>query len=322
MQILVTGATGFLGSHLVDRLQQQGHHIIALGRDRARMPRGARPLIADLRDRRSVIDACRDVDAVIHAGALSAPWGHHADFQAINVGGTAHVIDGCRAHGVGRLVFVSSPSVLSNGRDQCDLTDDAPYPRRPISIYSATKQRAEQLVRDAPDVPSVIVRPKAIFGPGDTTLLPRLIAAARRGRLPQIGDGQNRVDLTYVENVVHALALAIESPRAVGHAYTITNGEHPRLWDVIRLVLRRLSLPDRLRPVPLPTMLRVARLMELIAAVTRREPLLTRYSVLVLARTQTHDIGAARSDLGYTPIVSLDDGIARTIGALAGADRC
>src|SRR5690606_28669858 len=91
-------------------------------------------------------------------------------------------------------------------------------------------------------LPSVILRPKAIFGPGDTTLLPRLVEAARQGRLPQIGDGRNLVDLTYVENVVHALLLALESDAALGKTYTITNNEHVSLWEVIRTVLAELGL--------------------------------------------------------------------------------
>lgn len=322
MDVLVTGGSGFVGQHLVGALLERGHRVWMLGRDWSRsaatLAAGAIPISADLRDRAAIIAACAGKDAVFHVGALSAPWGRAADFQAINVGGTEHVLAGCERHGVGRLVAVSSPSVLFNGRDQRLLTDAAPYPARFISAYSLTKKLAEDRVRAAGErgLATVILRPKAIFGPGDTTLLPRLVAAARQGRLPQIGAGRNQVDLTYVGNVVHALILALAAPAAVGNTYTITNDEHPLLWAVIRGVLERLGIPSALRRVPLGPALAAAGLMELRAAVTGREPLLTRYSVAILARTQTYDIAAARRDLGYAPPIPLAEGIERTLRAM------
>jgi nucleoside-diphosphate-sugar epimerase len=165
-------------------------------------------------------------------------------------------------------------------------------------------------------LPATIVRPKAIFGPGDQTLLPRLLEVARRGRLPQIGDGTNCVDLTYVDNVVHALMLALDAP-ATGKIYTITNGEHPRLWDVVRHVLDRLGVNVPLRRLPYRLVYLMATFMELRARLFGGEPLLTRYTTAILARTQTYDITAARRDLGYEPIVTVADGIERSLQALA-----
>lgn len=319
MRVLVTGGTGFVGQHTVRALLQRGDQVAMLGRDWSRsaatLKAGALPIQADLRDAAAIRAACAGMDAVLHIGALSAPWGRAADFHAINVGGTANVIAGCEHHQVGRLIVVSSPSVLFDGRDQHLLSDAAPYPTRFTSIYSATKKLAEDRVRAAMGrgLNAVILRPKAIFGPGDTTLLPRLIAAARRGRLPQIGDGRNVVDLTYVDNVVHALLLTLHAPAAVGGTYTITNDEHVLLWDVIRTVLRRLDLSTDLPRMPLRVALLLARLMEIHASITHREPILTRYSVAILARTQTYDISAARRDLGYTPLVTVAEGIERTV---------
>jgi len=319
MQVLVTGGTGFVGRHLVRALIERGHQVWMLGRRfdgaHALIEAGGITVQADLRDRESIVAACARMDAVFHVGALSAPWGRSVDFRAINVGGTEHVIAGCARHDVGRLIAVSSPSVLFNGRDQHLLTDAAPYPRRFISTYSATKKLAEDRVNAAIQhgLPALIVRPKAIFGPGDTTLFPRLIQAARQGRLPQIGAGHNRVDLTYVGNVVQALLLALDAPRAVGNTYTITNDEHVLLWEVIKTVLRRLDIPADLRRLPVALALAIARLMEARARITGGEPLLTRYSVAVLARTQTYDITAARRDLGYVPGVSVAEGIERTL---------
>lgn len=321
MKVLVTGGTGFLGRHLGRALLERGDQPYLMGRDfgaaGALVRAGAVPVRADLRDREAVVAACAGVDAVVHAGALSAPWGPREEFHAVNVGGTEGVIEGCRAHGVARLVHVSSPSVTFDGRDVHRQTEDAPYPRRFASVYSLTKKVAEDRVRAAGDVASVILRPKAIFGPGDRALLPRLVTAARLGRLPQVGDGKNLVDLTYVENVVHAILLAIGSAAAVGRTYTITNDEHVPLWDAIRSVLTRLGVPTRLRPVPLPVVLAAAAVMEARAAVTGKEPTLTRYSAAILARTQTYDISAAKRDLGYAPETSIAGGIERTLAAWA-----
>jgi nucleoside-diphosphate-sugar epimerase len=303
MNLLVTGGTGFLGQHLAAALLRRGHQVRLLGRNFAGvgslLALGAAPVAVDLRDRGAVVAACAGADAVYHVGALSAPWGRR------------------RRHAVRRLIYVSSPSVLFDGHDHCYLTEDAPYPRRFASVYSLTKKLAEDRVNAAADLQTVILRPKAIFGPGDQALLPRMVAAARRRRLPQVGDGHNLVDLTYVENVVHALLLALDAEPAIGKTYTITNGEHIPLWDMIRTVLRRLGLPDRLRPLSLRLALAAAGLMEVRALVTGREPLLTRYSAAILGRTQTYDISAARRDLGYTPQISVAEGIERTLMELS-----
>lgn len=323
MNILVTGGTGFLGRHLARALMLRGNRVYLLGRNftqaRDLLSLGAQQVQADLRDQQATIAACVGMQAVFHVGALSAPWGRRADFFAINVDGTANVIAGCQRHGVKRLIYVSSPSVVFDGRDQQNLSESAPYPHRFASIYSLTKKLGEDLVNHAASagLPTVILRPKAIFGPGDTSLLPRLIAAARRGRLPQIGDGRNLVDLTYIDNVVHALLLALDAPAAVGRTYTITNGEHVPLWHVIRTVLQHQGLSTKLRRVPLNVVLLVAAIMEARAAITGREPLLTRYSAAILARTQTYTISAAQRDLDYAPQVSVAEGITRTLATLS-----
>ena len=242
------------------------------------------------------------------------PW---AEFYATNVQGTAAIVAGCQCYNVGRLIAVSSPAVIFAGRDQHNLTEAAPYPKRFTSQYARSKKLAEDVVRAARDLPWVILRPKAIFGPHDRSLLPRLIAAARRGRLPQIGNGRNLVDLTYVENVADAIVLALRADTAVGKTYMITNDEHVPLWDVIRTVLKRLAIPAQLRPVPLRAALALATLFELRARLTGGEPLLTRYATAILARTQTYDISLAKRDLGYTPRVSVAEGVERTLHALA-----
>lgn len=323
MKILVTGGTGFLGSHLATALLAQGHTVTLLGRDFAgvqpQLTAGARPLAVDLRNRPAVLAATVGQDLVYHVGALSTAWGRWSDFYQSNVEGTRAVVDGCLAAGVSRLIYVSSPSVIFDGRDHHLIDESQPSPRHFASAYAATKKLGEDLVNAAQrqGLPTVILRPKAIFGPGDRALLPRLIERARQRRLPQIGAGRNLVDLTYVENVVHALCLGGQADAAIGKTYFITNGEHCPLWPTIRTVLARLQLPTALRRIPVGLALLIARVLELNAQRTGREPPLTGYTVGILARTQTYDIGAAQRDLGYHPLISVAEGLARTLAALA-----
>ena len=316
MRVLVTGGTGFLGRHVARALLANGDTPTLLGRDfrdaQPLLQAGARALALDMRDAHALADACASAEAVCHAGALSTAWGTWDEFYEANVRATAAVVAGCQRSGA-RLVYISSPSVIFTGRDHRDLTEDAPYPRRFASLYSRSKKLGEDLVNGAASVEAVILRPKAIFGPGDRALLPRIVQAARADRLRQIGDGQNLVDLTYVENVADAVLLALRSPAATGGTYTITNDEHIRLWDLIRTVLRRLSIPADLRAVPLPAALAAATLMELSGYIRGREPMLTRYSTAILGRTQTYDISRARRDLGYQPRISVAEGVERTL---------
>lgn len=319
MKILITGATGFLGAHLATALLAHGHQLTLLGRDfstvQPQIAAGAIPLALDLRERSAIIRACAGQDLIYHVGALSTAWGKWSEFYATNVEGMRAVVDGALQHDVGRLIYVSSPSVIFDGGDHANITEAQPYPKRFTSPYAATKKIGEDLVNAAHQqgLATVIIRPKAIFGPGDRALLPRLIDRARQKRLPQIGAGKNLVDLTYVENVVHALLLAAEAPKAVGHTYFITNHEHTPLWPTIRTVLHRLQLSTALRTIPVPVALTLAGLLELNARRSGREPLLTRYTVGILARTQTYDISAAQRDLGYQPLFSVADGLARTV---------
>jgi nucleoside-diphosphate-sugar epimerase len=321
MHILVTGGTGFLGQHLVRTLLDRQHSVSMVGRNfigvQDLLATGAIPIHADLRNAVAMREACKGMDVVFHVGALSAAWGKRRDFYAINVAGTRAVLEGCREHGVKRIIYVSSPSVVFEGRDIMHATEAMTYPRRFTSVYARTKKLGEDLVNAASaHMETVILRPKAIFGPGDRTLLPQLLAAARQGRLPQIGNGRNLVDLTYVDNVVLALLSSLDAQAAVGKTYTITNDEHVPLWDMLRQVLRSLDISTDLRPVPLNLALLAATSMEAQAALTGKAPLLTRYTAAILGCTQTYNIEAAQRDLGYTPSVSVAEGVRRTLDAL------
>jgi 2-alkyl-3-oxoalkanoate reductase len=320
MKVLVTGATGFLGVHTCREFLARGHQVRAFGRDFSRFPvAGIEQVQGDLRDADSVLRACTDMDTVVHAGALSSPWGKLEDFMTVNVTGTRHVLEACLQSGVQRLVHISSPAVIFTGRDHVLERDDAPYPKTFSSHYALSKKLAEELVLESKSkLELIVLRPKAIYGPGDTALLPRIVAAARAQRLPQIGDGENLVDLTFVDDAVQAMVLSLECSLPETHfpVYTITSGEHLKLWMVIRRLLEALGLKSKLPVMPVGIMLRSAGWLEQISMFTGREPRLPRYSVELLARTQTYDISRAKSDLGFEPRTHFDQGLTRTLEAL------
>lgn len=315
MKALVTGATGFIGGALTRRLVEAGHEIIATGRDRdkgaALTAAGAQFEAADLTDAPRISALCAGAAVVFHVGARSSPWGRRVDFEASNVEGTRAILDGCEAHDVPRLVHVSSPSVIFAHQDVRDAKEDTPYPAKAANEYARSKRIAEELVL-ARRPAAAILRPRAVFGPGDAALFPRLLRVIKTGRLKIIGDGQNVVDMSYVDNVVDALVAAGERPEASG-LFHITNGEPTNLWGLIAQLAARLDLPVPTKIVPYGVVAPIARTLEGFhrAFMPDKEPLITHYSASVLARSVTLNIDRARALLDYTPRVSIEEGVER-----------
>lgn len=318
--VLVTGATGFLGQHLVRRLISAGQQVRATGRNLRigleLQAEGADFRPVDLRNAHGMAAAIDGVEAVVHSGALSTVWGREKDFHDINVGGTQNVIDACRAHGVRRLIYISSPSVMSRPEAQWNLTEDEPLPDEHVSVYSETKRLGEDRVRAAiaagAAIETIILRPKAIYGPGDTAIFPRLLKSAAKGRLPIVGDGETVTNLTHVRDVVASVLLALESDKAVGGTYVVTGGEEVRIWDVIKDVVARSGYKAPSRTIAIGRAMRAARVLEAVWRGLRLpgEPPITTYTAGILGLSQTYDISAARRDLGYEPSVTLAEGIA------------
>lgn len=321
--VLVTGATGFLGGRLTGNLLGDGFKVRALGRNRARggelATLGAEFVAADLADRSAMLDAARGMDLVVHAGALASAWGPRQDFLRANVEGTRNLLDGCLEHGVRRVVYISSPSVMSTPWPRLNLTEEDPLPQVFTDVYAETKKLGEDLVRSLPPAGPewVILRPKAIYGPGDNVLFPRLAEIGRKGRLPIIGSGDTRMNLTHVDDVVRAIRLALERPQAPGNTYLITGGEEVNLWELLGDLFEQLGYP---RPRRRLSVARANMLADVLTAAWKTlplpgEPPLTRYKVSLLAFSQTYDISKARRELGYEPRIRLKDGIAEFIKA-------
>lgn len=314
-RILVTGATGFLGGAICRELRAHGCRVVAAGRDTARLAElahdGCETCAGDLGDE-GVADDWPRVDGAVHAAALSSPWGRAAEFERSNVRATRHILEVARRERWERLVFVSSPSIYHRGIDQLGLTEETPWPRRAVNHYAASKRVAEFAVRES-GVPTVILRPRALYGPRDTVLLPRIVRAAGSGRLPVIGRGDNITDLTYVDNAAHAVRLALECPLP-GRGwddFNITDGQPVALWPTLAALLPRLGVAAPRRRRPRWLLRSVAAAAEAVGALRGREPVLTRYGVDVLSCSQTFDLTKARERLGYTARVGTTEGLDR-----------
>jgi len=340
---LVTGGTGFLGRRLVDRLLAQGRPVSVLARRPAPdlEKRGVRCIAANLDDAAAVRAACQGVETVFHVAAKVGVWGRFEDFHRVNVLGTEAVIAGCRQHGVRRLVYTSTPSVVYHGGDLAGADETLPLTTNCPAAYPTTKAIAERLVLEvsSPALRTVALRPHLIWGVGDPHLVPRLVARARAGRLRIVGSGRNRVDLTHVSNAVEAhllaeLALSGASnpepktqdskpaaPPAAGKAYFISNGEPVVLWDWINELLRALGIPPVRRRLSLGAATALGAAGEVLWRMLPLpgEPPMTRFVAKELATDHWFDISAARRDLGYAPKVSMAEGTVELAASLKAA---
>jgi nucleoside-diphosphate-sugar epimerase len=316
MKTLITGATGFLGGALTRRLHGMGWQVTALGRSASALKeleaQGVKTIQADLTDAQAILRACKDRELVFHAGALSSPWGKAGDFYNANVLGTENIIRACKENNVKRLVHVSTPSIYFRYEPRLNVREDAELPR-PVNEYSRTKQMAEGKIDEAfaEGLPVITLRPRGIFGPRDTSILPRLIQRLESGRMRMIGDGNNITDLTYVENVVDALLLCAEAPgHTLGKKYNITNGGPIQLWPMIERVCKELNLKFPARKIPYKVAHNFAAVLEAVyrALPGGSEPPLTRYSVFVISQNATLDISAAHRELNYYPRISIEEG--------------
>lgn len=314
MRVAVTGATGFLDGHLVTRLLSDGCEVVAVVRDTAKaaalQQRGVTIILGDLT---AAVETGLTADAFVHAAALSSNWGRRADFLAANVDGTGTAIALARAMGVRRFVHISSPSIYFRLADQLDVREDVALPI-PINPYAETKAIAEQRALGATDLRPVILRPRGIYGQGDTALLPRLVRAARRGPLPLLRDGQAVTGLTHVDDVVDAIIAALNADEpAVGRAINISGAAH-RVRDIADAACARHGIDIRWRALPTGFALAGARMMETICATLpgRPEPIATVYSLGLFAYSQTLNTARAAQLLGWRPRVSFDEGLART----------
>ncbi len=328
MRVLVTGGGGFLGRHLAARLGAFADEVVVLGRNPySSLPEGIRQIQADIRDREALVSAFAGCDAVFHAAAVPGIWGPASMFHTINVLGTDNVIHACRKNRVNSLVFTSSPSVVFGGGDMENADESVPYPARYLSEYARTKALAEKRVMAASGVDglrTVAIRPHLIWGAGDPHLVPRIVERAGKGRLVQVGEGGNRVDLIHVENAAHAHVLAWQAlvkadSKVAGRCYFVSDGQPVRLWGWIAELLAALGLPPVRRTLPLSAAYAIGGALEGIYRLLGigQEPPMTRFLAQQLATSHYFDISRAVNDFCYSTVVAPEEGFRELVSSLS-----
>ncbi|AWH15948.1 radical SAM protein [Stenotrophomonas sp. ZAC14D2_NAIMI4_7] len=312
-RVLVTGASGFIGQHVARALARDGWQVRASGRDLARLQPlaldGIEAWPGDLAQAplQPLLQGCQ---AVVHCAALSQPWGPAADFQRANVLATQRLLQAAQAAGVDRFVHLGSPSIYFRFADQYNVGEAFQPPSRWVTDYARSKWESEQAVASAAGqgLHTVVLRPRAVFGPGDRAILPRLLAVAAGGRFPLIHAGRAMIDVTPVDDAVQAVRCALRAGHAcAGRAYNISAGEPVAVRALVQGLFQAMGLQVQLRNVPRRVALVAAGVAETLARLRPGcpEPRLTRYGVGVLGYSQTLDISAARRDLGYQPQVGV-----------------
>lgn len=318
---LVTGGGGFLGLAIVKKLRARGDIVRVLSRRRhpGLDGLGVEFIAADLADSKKVDKACQGCDIVFHVASKAGIWGPDSEYERVNCEGCHHVVQGCLQHHVRTLVYTSTPSVIYHPDAKIEnIQEDVLYPNKFECAYARTKARAEQevLCANGSELATVALRPHLIYGPGDPNLIPRVLQRAKAGRLPIVGDGTNKVDITYVDNAAQAHLLAAEHiAECAGKAYFISDGKPVVLWNWIGELLKRVNLPPLKHRVSLGTARTVGAAMEGLYRLFRvkREPKMTRFTAQQLATSHYFNIANARRDLHYEPEVSGEEGLRRLV---------
>jgi nucleoside-diphosphate-sugar epimerase len=312
----VTGGSGFIGGRLLRRLAGDGWRVRALARSDASAGKvseaGADPVRGDLDDAESMRKGAEGADVTFHAAAHLGDWGTREEFERANVGGTRNAVDASRAAGVRRFVHVGTEAGLLAGRPLVNVNEDAPLRPDSKALYSATKAQAEQVVRDAngDGLETVVVRPRLVWGSGDTTILPSLVQAVEKGRFAWIGGGRHRTSTTHVDNVIHGLMLGAERGHA-GGVYFVTDGEPVVFRDFISELLGTQGVTPGNRNLPAPVAHTMAAAGEGAWRTFRLggSPPITRLAYWLSAQECTIDISHARQELGYEPVRTIPEGM-------------
>jgi len=297
MNILVTGATGFLGSRIIETLDKKDEvvKIWATGRkfnkyNSSLSSPKIQYVLGDLTDVSFVNNLFKTpIDIVINCASLSSPWGSYEAFYKANCTTQKHLIEASNKSKIKRFIYISSPSIYFDFKNSEAITEEAVLPKKLVNNYALTKVNAERMIKES-GLEYVILRPRALIGAGDTVIMPRMLRSYKEGRLKIIGSGENMVDLTSVSNFVDAILLAIK-------------GAPVKLWNCINYMLEKLGHHKVTKKIPATVLYRIAYLMELKSKYITKtvEPILTRYSVGILANSIWFDVSKAKNNLEYIP---------------------
>jgi nucleoside-diphosphate-sugar epimerase len=312
----VTGGSGFIGGRLIERLRGEGLEVRALARseDSARKVEalGAEAVRGDIASVDAMRSGASGCEYAFHAAAKLGDWGAREDFERDNVQGTRNAMEAAAAAGVRRFVHVGTEAAILAGRALHDATELEPLRFDSPALYSSSKAKAEQAVRDAnrEGFETVVVRPRFVWGRGDATLLPAFADAVRSGQFRWIGGGHHRTSTTHVDNTVEGLWLGATRGQP-GGVYFVTDGEPVEFRDFVTRMLatQGVDAPDKEMPVPLARALATGG--ETAWRLARRPsgPPLTRFALWVFTLECTIDISRARSELGYEPVRTIPEGL-------------
>jgi nucleoside-diphosphate-sugar epimerase len=315
--VFVTGGSGFIGGRLIERLLADGHTVRALARSPEAAERvrrhGAEPVAGELADVAAMRAGADGCELAFHAAATLGDWGRVEDFERGNVQGTSNTLRACADAGVRRFVHVGTEAVLLAGEPLVDVDESAPLRPDSPALYSSTKARAEQAVMAAnrDGFETIVVRPRFVWGPGDTTLLPVIVEMVRSGRFAWIAGARHRTSTTHVDNTVEGLVLGAARGRP-GNAYFVTDGEPVVFREFISelLATQGVEAPSRSIPAPLAQALAVCGEAAWRWLPIPGRPPLTRFAFWVSAQECTIRIDKAREQLGYVPVKGIADGLA------------
>jgi nucleoside-diphosphate-sugar epimerase len=319
-KILVTGGGGFLGSYIVEELLSRNYEVFSFSRKAypELTEKGVTCLTGSLDNYSDVENALTGVDAVIHTAALAGIWGKWEDFYNTNFIGSKNIVKACESLNITHLVYTSSPSVVFDGKSLTGEGEELPYAKKHWSHYPVTKAMAEKHVLDSNSktLKTSALRPHLIWGPKDPHFIPRLVERAKTGKLKQIGDGENLVDVIYVENAAKAhvdlLETLVNDPsRVEGKVYFIGQDKPVKLWEFVNGLIDSAGGKKVSKKIPLWLGYFAGFLMEFIFKtfrVFKKEPLLTRFLVLQLAKSHYFSHKNAEKDFGYKAHVSSEEG--------------
>ncbi len=319
MKALVTGGGGFLGSAIVKALLDRGDAVKTIQRGDYPFLKewGIEAIQGDLTRPDDINAAVKGCDVVFHVAAKAGVWGDYDDYYQANVVATKNVIDACKKNNIHYLVYTSTPSVVFDGNDEDGINESAPYAKKYFNAYQETKVEAEQFVINTnnTDLKTVSLRPHLIWGPGDPHLAPRIISRAKTGRLKLVGNKNNKIDSCYIDNAVQAHLLAAECLQSnsvcAGKVYFISNDEPITMSDLFNRILAAAKLPPVNKTVPENVAYMVGFILEKVYTLLniKNEPIMTRFIARQLFTSHWFDLTAAKQDLGYQPLVSLDEGM-------------
>ncbi len=316
MRAFVTGGSGFIGRRLIEVLRAQGHEVRALARSEAAREAvraaGAEPWEGDLSDVEVLQRGMAGCDVVFHSAALTKMWGPRTEFVEANVRGTERVLEAARGAGVKRLVHVSSEAVLVDGEPLVNADETKPLPERPIGLYPSTKNAAERLVRsvNSAELATIVVRPRLVWGKGDTTVLPLIVDAVKAGRFAWVSGGHYKTSTCHVDNCVEGMLLAAEKGRG-GEVYFLTDGAPVEFRQFMTALLKTQGVAMGNKSVPFGLASALASLVEGVWTLfgLNGKPPIIRAELLLAGQEMTVSDAKARAELGYQGRVTHEEGL-------------